>query len=218
IRVNVLFWSSHYFEFMALKKFVKVSGITNLSEARYCAGMMVDMLGFNLVEGSERFISTDEFREITEWVAGVSYVGEFGKLAPSEIKHYLSIYQIQFIESANLKDLEEIVSLDLPVILNLEIDQSDLTMLKQWIEETKDQVEYAVLRSSDHQIFEEIENTLTECDTSIKLIKGYDVTPASIENLKGIWHGIQLLGNPEDDPGLNDYGDIMDVLESLETD
>lgn len=33
---------------MALKTFVKISGVNNLSDARYCAGMGVNQLGFNI--------------------------------------------------------------------------------------------------------------------------------------------------------------------------
>ena len=37
---------------MSLKYFVHVSSISNLSDARYCSGMMVDSLGYNLDENS----------------------------------------------------------------------------------------------------------------------------------------------------------------------
>ncbi|MFM1835376.1 MAG: hypothetical protein RJA04_63, partial [Bacteroidota bacterium] len=48
-----------------LKTLVKVSAITNLSDARYCAGMGVDLLGFPLGK-----ISIDQFTEIRNWLAG----------------------------------------------------------------------------------------------------------------------------------------------------
>ena len=38
---------------MSLKYFVHVSSISNLSDARYCSGMMVNSLGFNLDENSK---------------------------------------------------------------------------------------------------------------------------------------------------------------------
>ena len=42
---------------MSLKYFVHVSSISNLSDARYCSGMMVDSLGYNLDENSNNILS-----------------------------------------------------------------------------------------------------------------------------------------------------------------
>ncbi|MFT7424854.1 MAG: phosphoribosylanthranilate isomerase, partial [Algoriphagus sp.] len=39
---------------MALRTFVKINGITNLTDARYCSGMYVDLLGFTFEEGADR--------------------------------------------------------------------------------------------------------------------------------------------------------------------
>ena len=41
---------------MGLKTLVKVSEVNNLSDARYCAGMGVEMIGFSLDENHPKFI------------------------------------------------------------------------------------------------------------------------------------------------------------------
>ena len=51
---------------MPLKTIVKVGSITNLSDARYCAGMGVEMLGFNVVAGHESFIDAKKYQETYE--------------------------------------------------------------------------------------------------------------------------------------------------------
>ena len=56
---------------MALSTFVKIDGVTNLSDARYCAGMYVDVLGFNLEESSQKFLNPTQYEEITGWVSGL---------------------------------------------------------------------------------------------------------------------------------------------------
>ena len=61
---------------MPLKTFVKVGCITNLSDARYCAGMGVDMLGFRAVESQENYIKPSQFQEIRGWIAGPLVVAE----------------------------------------------------------------------------------------------------------------------------------------------
>ena len=50
-----------------LKTQVKVSSITNLSDARYCAGMGVDLLGFPIQE-----ISLEKFTEILKQILAIN--------------------------------------------------------------------------------------------------------------------------------------------------
>jgi phosphoribosylanthranilate isomerase len=52
---------------MALKTLVKASEVNNLSDARYCAGMGVEMLGFCLDENHPKFIELARLREISVW-------------------------------------------------------------------------------------------------------------------------------------------------------
>ncbi|WP_332910561.1 hypothetical protein [Algoriphagus boritolerans] len=42
---------------MALSTFVKINSVTNLTDARYGAGMYVDLLGFDLDDSSQNFMS-----------------------------------------------------------------------------------------------------------------------------------------------------------------
>ena len=51
---------------MSLRYFVHVSSVSNLSDARYCSGMMVDSLGYNLDENSESRISYKTANEISK--------------------------------------------------------------------------------------------------------------------------------------------------------
>jgi phosphoribosylanthranilate isomerase len=56
---------------MALKTKVLVGNITNLSDARYCAGMEVDFLGFSASK-----VDSKQLSEIREWVVGPSFFVE----------------------------------------------------------------------------------------------------------------------------------------------
>src|SRR5690606_35497353 len=76
---------SKYYK-MALKSFVKISEVNNLSDARYCAGMTVDLMGFDLCKESEYFISPETFMELTGWVSGPEFVGEFGLSTEDNIR------------------------------------------------------------------------------------------------------------------------------------
>ena len=74
-----------------LKTKVYVSDINNLSDARYCAGMMVDFLGFNIDK-----IGIDEFREITSWIEG-EIVAEFNSVDKQKINTFLEEFPLTYI-------------------------------------------------------------------------------------------------------------------------
>lgn len=61
---------------MPLKTLVKVGKITNLSDARYCAGMNVDMLGFVTVESRENYLPVKDYQDIRGWVSAERHSGE----------------------------------------------------------------------------------------------------------------------------------------------
>ena len=65
---------------MSLKTEVKVGHISNLSDARYCAGMGVQYLGFSMDSNSEHYVDQDTLKTIKEWIVGPKIVGEFSNL------------------------------------------------------------------------------------------------------------------------------------------
>lgn len=74
-----------------LKTTVYISDINNLSDARYCAGMMVDYLGFNIDK-----IGIEEFREITQWVEG-TIVAEFDKIDTDKINTVIEEFKLDYV-------------------------------------------------------------------------------------------------------------------------
>ena len=84
---------------MALKTLVKVGNISNLSDARYCAGMGVDMLGFRVISGQEHYVSPELFKEIRGWFSGPSVVAEaYGIRSGEDLPFIIQNYLPDFIE------------------------------------------------------------------------------------------------------------------------
>lgn len=193
---------------MALKTKVKISGVTNLSDARYCAGMMVDYFGFNIDPNSPNYIGPEDFKEITDWVSGVSLVAELGTLSDLEIESQLKKYKFQFAETSNTKSLDLIKTLGLLPALDLKIDAISKLSLN------KPLADLAYIKISDPEIISINENFWE----SIPKIKSYDVSIESIKNIDSRWAGIELSATKEDKPGFKDYGELMDILEELEED
>lgn len=75
---------------MSLKTKVKVGNITNLSDARYCAGMGVDWLGFPIES-----VNPKTFAEITSWVTGPQFMIE---LKAGTVPESLYEYGVELIQ------------------------------------------------------------------------------------------------------------------------
>ena len=107
---------------MALRTFVKVSTISNLSDARYCAGMGVDLLGFCVVEGQNQYIEPAHFQEIRGWVTGPKIVAEvYGLNDPSKIQSIVEHYKPDYLEMG-VNELALLSSFPLPVVLAVSDD------------------------------------------------------------------------------------------------
>ncbi|MEQ9426609.1 MAG: hypothetical protein RJQ09_19455 [Cyclobacteriaceae bacterium] len=184
---------------MALKTIVKVGNITNLSDARYCAGMGVEMLGFDLNPKSEAYVSPEFFKEISGWVAGVKYVGECAGMPAQEIKKVLGDYELDLIE-IDEESLELALDTGMEYILkSVKVpDQlpDGVTFIHREEAVQNDKVSNAKLliggNLDDSKVLKLIENTSVS--------------------------GICLQGSTEDKPGFKDYDALADILEALEID
>ena len=182
---------------MPLKTFVKVGSITNLSDARYCAGMGVDMLGFRTVEGQENYIRPAQFQEIRGWINGPLVVAEvYGIRNPNELTEIVENYKPDYLEMS-LAELGLFTSLPLPLILS--VQENDI------IKSLPKQPDFVITKS----VFKTAFPLLLEIESKIG-VKSY------LENQDV--KGFVLKGTSEIKPGLKNYEVITDVLELLELD
>ena len=193
---------------MALKTFVKINSINNLSDARYCAGMGVDVMGFNIDHESSGFVTKESFDEITGWVSGPEMALELGNS-----KEGIEDYKANYLEASDA------------LVLQKSADKADKrsilkTTLAQANEYINDNFDYLHLHSdSDFLTFEEIE-AIKKISNSIKVILGYGFTADNIESIlkeTGV-HGIAITAGEEIRPGYKDFDELADILELLEVD
>ncbi len=205
---------------MSLKTFVKISGINNLSDARYCAGMYVNLMGFNLEQSHENFISPEKYKEITDWLSGLEYVAEFETAHPDTILSTLQNYEsIQFIEIQEEIHLKMLVNSGYGLILRVKLDEEqDLDTLIAKADSYKD---FGVILHLTSDLLklttdstEKIKSLATQCD----VLLGFDLEAESVEGTlqaTGV-KGISLQGGDEIKPGLKDFDELADILEALE--
>lgn len=194
---------------MALRTLVKVGQISNLSDARYCSGMNVDMLGFRVTAGQEHYVSPELFKEIRGWFSGPSIVAEaYGIKRAEDFPAIIQNYLPDFIE-LSLADLLKIHSPSSTFILattHEELSTREDALAPYW-----NQLAYIILPASTPQ------DSLNELSKSFRILIQADQT-STVESLLSNEHtkGIALLGSREEKPGLKSYDQLADILEKLE--
>jgi phosphoribosylanthranilate isomerase len=195
-----------------LKIKVKVGKITNLSDARYCAGMGVDMLGFS-VGGVHDSMDPKKFKEITDWVSGPDFVIEWaGAALPGDFAEIIHPYNAGMVE-INARHLKNIPSLHVPLVVSMEVE--DWPENSELLRSSRNRIRYVALTSRndgppDFAVAAEI-------GREFPVLLGYGVNENTLDALSDLpIAGIALEGTEESSPGLKDYSHLSDILERLE--
>jgi phosphoribosylanthranilate isomerase len=180
-----------------MPKTTLVKRITSLSEARYCSGMMVDYISFDLNPESVDYVPKNEFEEIKNWLSGVKILGSFETLDIFKIIEALNNYSLDgFIFSENQKAmLDEIEVSDKFLEVSNETDLDDNLNLNY------------VICSGNSQ---DVENWAR----IYNVLHGYDFSNVEVE--LSYLQGYAFKGSRELRPGINNYDGLMEALEKLE--
>ena len=198
---------------MSLRYFVHVSSVSNLSDARYCSGMMVDSLGYNLDENSESRISYKTANEISKWVNGVKFVAEFNNSSSKYINNILDNSFFDAIEIDFKKSISDLKFDPQNIIIKItepnSIDHKINNYLKSNFPLTQTIVVDNISSSNINKLealdkrFMIIVNPFDKLENMLKILDKYK-------------YGILLKGSNEIRPGFKDYDTISDILESIE--
>jgi len=204
-----------------LSRTVKISNVTNLSDARYCAGMGVEMLGFSIDEDSPNYISPKKFEEICSWLAGVQLVAETSQADPENLLKALADYPVHYVQVESPGLLTYLQSeLNLPLILRISVDTYDFNDIYSILSRYGDDVAYFLLESdANTALSDEWIQVLSQLAKEYPILIGFgfddEVTVNKLtETFPEI--GIALRGSEEIRPGYKDFGSMMDILEALE--
>jgi phosphoribosylanthranilate isomerase len=191
---------------MALKTLVKVGSITNLSDARYCAGMGVDFLGFRLIEGQPGMIPVGSFQEIRGWITGPQIVAEiYGISSATEFARIMEEAHPDYLE-LSLEEYAAVGNLiTLPYILRV-------TDARELPSDFANKPAYLI---TDLKINPVTSRYIPEYELLVDVSSAGEVDTALSQT--GI-SGIALYGGTEIRPGLKDYEELSAILEALEAD
>lgn len=196
--------------YMALKTFVKISEVTNLSDARYCAGMAVQQLGFVVDPNHASYTDPRTFQELADWVSGVAFVAEISD-CNEPIKELISPYAVDAVQITRHAQIQEALGLGFPVIF--EANQL-IEAIDAWQESGK-KLDYILLDAAGLSL-EEVAVHSHEMPLVISNAFEGDEVLAWVENTS--IKGIAMRGGSEIRPGYKNFDALADVLESLEGD
>jgi phosphoribosylanthranilate isomerase len=203
---------------MALKTFVKISKVNNLSDARYCAGMGVDVMGFCLDPSMENFVDPEKFNAISSWLSGVLLAGEFDDGNANDIIQSCELYELDYIQVKNPALLPELRELNKSLILKIDIESfNDLENARAMMERNTMPVEFYLLESETDSNDPTLLHFVKELATEFPLVLGFGIRKENIESLiHSSLKGIALKGGNEVKPGFKDFDELADILELME--
>jgi phosphoribosylanthranilate isomerase len=203
---------------MALRTFVKLNQITNLTDARYGAGMYVNLLGFNLNKTDESFVTPDQFKELSGWVSGVDFVGEFSHESQPDILKILEEYPaITWIEYDRIEELEMLTGKGYGLIYKMNLEEVKHIEPEVAKELHDSGIHFHVISKDNHLNLDDL-NVITKLSENCKVILGTGITPENVINLLEDLklYGISIDGGQESKPGLKDMSQLSEILEKLE--
>jgi phosphoribosylanthranilate isomerase len=202
-----------------LSTLVKISNVTNLSDARYCAGMGVEMLGFSMDPASPDYVEPARFTEIRSWLAGVQIVGETAETDLNIITQLIQTYQPDALQVDELALLPHLSTLGKPLILRLNLAGLTLEQLDALIEANPTNADYILLESpAPLHLDDDLKTVIGRLASRHAVLLGAGITAETVhDRLTELpIRGIALTGGPEDRPGSRDFGELMDILEQLD--
>ena len=192
---------------MQLKTKVIVTGVSNLHDARYCAGMGVDFIGFPIEESQEGYVNQADFKEIVEWLSGPKFLAEVSDGHGVDLMNYP-------IDGLITDNLDLIGKTELPTILRIR----DIVDSEQIMERYASLVEAFLLEVDQENIDATLQTKIQELAAKYTLYLGFGVTKDNVnELLESVkLSGIGLKGSKEIKVGYNDFDGLADVLEEIE--
>jgi phosphoribosylanthranilate isomerase len=197
---------------MNLKTKVAVGGVTNLHDARYCAGMGVDWIGFPLDPALPSYLGKEAFEEIAGWITGPVLLGEVASAQGLELGQFPVDGLI-----TNHDSVLEWAEGKLPVVWRISLDLIESpALLEAILLRYADRVEWFWVDTSEAWPEGRLA-WVQALSARFPVVLGARFTPdTALEAAQSGLFGLALATGTEIRVGLNDFDALAEVLEALE--
>ena len=207
---------------------IKICGITNLEDARFAAGALVDYLGFIFYEKSPRYIEPGEAGAIINWLEGPEKVGVFVNQPLDDVNSIAKQTGLDIVQLHGDESPEYCGLIEKPVIKVIHIEEESVDyLLKHQIEQYSEVADYFLfdtkidgLWGGTGTIFDW--SMINRMDVDIPFFLSGGLKAENIKEAIGTVQpfAIDVSSSLEQKPGLKDFAKIeafMDEVNSLET-
>ncbi len=193
---------------------VILDSVNNLSDARYAAGMGVDLMSFEVEEGTERYVSPDLYKAITSWLSGIKTVASVSILNPSTMATIQEFYQPDFIQ---FESIEGISHHDLSAIASIQKITLSPDNIQTIDTQIFEEASYVFLEASDWNDWRTEHANISRINNLQNILWALPVEKEDVELIHSLnLKGIALKGGDEQRPGWKDLDQLIDILEALE--
>ena len=187
---------------------LKVSGISSLTDARYCAGMGVQFLSLNFDEKGNSTLEQSAFFAIRPWIEGVEWIGEYSGSDTGLLTELIASFDLKtWIVKENL-DLSGFSS-DINFIKDYSLGKGNL----HDIPEGDLHIDFSELEAHERLDF-----LLSAFQKERLIFISNPVNVLETELLSSSFPDLifSLRSSEEDRPGWMDLGALQDYLEELD--
>ena len=198
---------------MSLKYFVYVGAVNNLSDARYCSAMMVDIIGFDVNEFSVKCLNEEKVKDISTWINGVKIVGDFENSSKEHMTKLINknIFSSIMIDISNHYLLN---NLDIDnVIIKISDNNYNEELISSILDNHKNLIEIIVFESFNDLKLEFIKSLNNKLRILVKPLSSLSDTKKMLDKYN---LGLYLNGSDEIRPGYKDYDSLSEILEDID--
>jgi len=198
---------------MSLKYFVYVGAVNNLSDARYCSAMMVDVIGFDVNEFSLKCLNEEQIKEISTWINGVEITGDFENSSKEHICKFINKNHFSSV-MIDIKNHHLLDNLDIDnVIIKVYDKQYDEDFLSSILDNHENLIKLLVFESFNNSKYEFIKSLNNNLKILVKPLPSLLDTKKMLDKYN---LGLYLNGSDEIRPGYKDYDSLSEILEDIE--
>ncbi|QXD15765.1 phosphoribosylanthranilate isomerase [Rhodocaloribacter litoris] len=201
---------------------LKICGLTNLADARYCAAAGADYLGFIQYEGSPRYVDPATAREIIGWVYGAQAVGVFVNADADTINRTAEDTGFALVQLHGEEPPEVCAAVERPVIKALHVGSATtVDDLRRLMERYAPHVAYFLLDTRSHRArggtgerFDWDRAAPLTKDYPVFLAGGIDATNVAEAVARVAPFAVDLSSSLEAEPGRKDFDKLAAFFEA----